>query len=182
MDSHESQWLVFGLAVLQLIQFVWNGWLTFRNNELKARQEENHLKQEQNRAMIEKAKRDSDRRDDRTDNRVDLWALQNLRRGAGSAVQNQQAERKQKGGDMLAITVTDERVRAAFAPITPLLRELRKQYPDVVKFGEEVMSRYGKWIEEHICDVLGIYDFRCMAMAVSVSEESTKEHKILPPA
>lgn len=148
----------------------WNSWLTYRGNVLKANQEENRLK-------IEQAKEESDQRDDRTDGRVDLIWRSNLRRGAASAVNSRMA--KAKGGDMLAIKVTDPKVREAYAPIAPLLRELRREFPNEVAFTEEVLRRYGRWIEQHICDVLGIHDYECMAMAVSVSEEGSDTHKAL---
>lgn len=169
IEEHAS-WIAVASMAIGAASLAWNGWLTYLNAKLRVTQQENGQR-------IDEAKKENEKRDNRTDNRVDLWARSNLRRGAASAVNQQMAE--SKGGDMLAIKVTDPQVRAAYAPIAPLLKELRKQYPDVVAFTEEVLKRYGKWIEEHICDVLGIHDYECMAMAVSVSEEATAEHKAI---
>lgn len=163
-------WIGIVSLALSLASAAWTGWLTYLNAKLKAQQEMNKL-------HIEQAKFESDKRDDKTDKRVDLIWKSNLRRGSIRAVKSDMAT--PKDSKMTSIMVTDPVVRLAYQPIAPFLKAIRKQYPDPVAFIEEVLKEHGEWIATHICDVLGIGEYECMAMAVSVSEEGTHEHPIL---
>lgn len=116
---------------------------------------------------VKKVEQQTTIRDNVTDDRVDLiWKAQ-LRRG--------EAEAEQKGlivkDNAMAYTVPSD-IRKAYAPIAPFLKQLRKQYPEPEKFSEQVEHGYGEWLSEHICKVIGMSNYACLRIAVSISEES----------
>ncbi len=169
--ADDQTWIgVVGMA-LGAASMAWNGWLTYLNAKLKA-------EQENSKRMVIDAKKVSDERDDRTDNRVDLIWRSNLRRGSIRAVKGDMARPKDNG--MNSITVTDPQIRQAYQPLVPFLKEIRRRFPDPVAFSERVLEEHGDWIAMHICEPLNIGEYECIAMAVSVSEEQTQEHRISP--
>jgi len=162
--AEDQTWIGVAALGISAASMAWTGWLTFRNNQLKNE--------------VELAKIENDKRDNHTDYRVDRIWKSNLRRGSIRAVKSDMA--RAKDSNMVSITVTDPIVRQAYQPIVPFLKEIRRRFPDEVAFTEQVLEEHGEWIAMHICEPLGIGEYECMAMAVSVSEEETKEHRISP--
>lgn len=173
MEDHGT-WLGLAALGISAASMAWNGWLTLENNRLKLESDRLKAEQESNKIRIEHG----ERRDDKTDGRVDLWVKQNLRRGSVRAVKAEMA--RPKDPQMKSITITDPEVREAYQPLVPYLKEIRHRYPDEVAFTEKVLEERGDWIIKHICEPLNIGEYECIAMAVSVSEEATKEHRIAP--
>ncbi len=167
----ENTWIGITAMALGALSTAWSGWLQYKHAQLKA-------DQESSKQMVIEAKKQADERDDKTDNRVDLIWRQNLRRGSLRAVQSKKA--RPKDSNMQAITVTDPEVREAYQPLVPFLKEIRRRHPDPVAFTEKVLEERSEWIIRHICEPLGIGEWECIAMALSVSEEGTKDHKISP--
>lgn len=108
------------------------------------------------------------RRDEVQDRRLDLLWEAHVRRGSSEAAQLK-LTKPVEDSDMQAELRVD--VRAAYDPIAPALREIRKSYPDPGRFAEEVEKRYGDWLVRHICDVLGVSNFACLAMAKLVTDD-----------
>ena len=154
METRDPTVLII-LGLFSLASTVFTGVVTYFVARLNTRQNV-----AENKATI---------RDDKTDNRVDLMWKAHLRRGESEAKQKQLAVETHKDGDKVITLVPD--VRQAYNPIAPFLKDLRQRFPDPVQFTEEVETHYGDWLSKHICNVLGVSEYACLAMAVSVSEE-----------
>ena len=111
------------------------------------------------------------RRDDRTDKRVDLMWEEHMRRGQVALDYP-----KPKLGPE-AVMDLRERLRRAYIPLAPALKKMRKDMPNLTpgQFGEAVTARYGNWIGQHICAVIGVSDYECIVMAKEIAEEPDPE-------
>lgn len=113
------------------------------------------------------------KRDDVTDKRLDNMWDSHLQRGAVEATSKNLAVSIKDSQDVSAILVHPEVIRA-YDPIAPALRRLRRSMPDATpgQFGEQVQKQFGPWITRHICAVLGVSDYACLAMAQKVAEKT----------
>lgn len=118
--------------------------------------------------------REMKRRDDFTDNRMDVYGQSVLRRGQAGAIL--------KGflheGDSMANL--SELAARAYAPIAPALRKLRRQFPDLPRerFAEKIEEKWGNWLSVHICTPLKVSDGECWAMALVVAETPTPKDEM----
>jgi len=116
------------------------------------------------------------RRDDYTDRRVDLLWKGRLERGAVEAIQKNLVQPANRENIMAVLMRPD--VVAAYEPIAPALRELRSKMTGLSKerLGEEVERKFGAWLVQHICSVLGVTEFACLTMALSIAEQNGSNH------
>lgn len=119
------------------------------------------------------------RRDDVTDRRVDLLWQANLRRGA---VESSSALKRLKGANEVDTLLHPAQllrpdVVAAYEPVAPYLRELRRNNPGIgrVAFAELVETNLGDWMMRYICMPMNVSSYACHDAAWEVSEMRPSE-------
>jgi hypothetical protein len=118
-------------------------------------------------------------RDNVTDDRVDLLWRSFIIRGEAEMVIRQLAT--QNGEAVRPYTIRPD-TRAAYEPIAPALRELRRSNIGLSdeRFAEMVAKKYDAWLVKHICIPLGISQGACQAMALSVANEPPPSQEVTP--
>ena len=116
------------------------------------------------------------RRDNATDARLDnLWNA-HIMRGEVEVVEKRLALAVHYETDDPMKLLLKPEVVTAYKPIAPALRELRQAMPTASPgvFAEAVEKRFGGWLTRHICPVIGVSDYACLAMARVVADTDPK--------
>lgn len=173
MDHEQSTWIAIFGAGFGLVGTIWSGWLQYLNRRLELRMAQN--------------KKESQTRDTVTDDRVDLLYRSNYERGVLAAQKRPDLVIKPcsvkelipQGSSMANLVLEPSSIspeaKQAFAPIVPMLRDIRRMFPDPVKFTEVLLRDHGAWLLRHICGPLDVHDNECIAIARAMSEEGTGE-------
>jgi hypothetical protein len=74
-------------------------------------------------------------------------------------------------GGFLTIAVTPATFKA-YERIVGDLVDLRKRYTDLsaVELGDVIERRFGPWLARYVCVPLGVSNFACVVMAVSIAD------------
>lgn len=74
-------------------------------------------------------------------------------------------------GGFMTVAVTPL-VAEAFAPIADKLVAMRQKYKDACRseFAELIERRFGAWLARFICTALGVNQFACIVMAISIAD------------
>lgn len=115
-------------------------------------------------------------RDDKTDFRLDrLWEAHMLR--GTVEVKRRQLVTEVSTDSEVKLMLLRPDVRAAYEPIALALKELRATMKDatVAKLAEAIEIKFGPWLSRHICEVIGVNEYGCLAMAAAVADEETLE-------
>lgn len=129
---------------------------------------------------ILKDRRERKEADAKTDSRVDLLWERDVRRGRVEARQQELLH----GYSYWEAGILNSEARRAFDPIAPALRELRRELGDHIsegKYAEEIERRFGAWLAEYICPVLGVTNYACLEMARIVALEKAGSDTAHPP-
>lgn len=65
-----------------------------------------------------------------------------------------------------------KKAHALYSPIAPQLRGIRERNPEATEgeIGRFIERRFGKWLARNICVPLGVWQYACIAMAISVAD------------
>lgn len=123
--------------------------------------------------IVNRLKSRQESRDDHTDNRLDLWADFQLRRGRVEALQKGLMSAIPEG-PAVPLTLRPD-VRNAYDPVAPYLRRRYRKASEKslsrVQFAEVIEHEFGPWMARHICAPLGISDGACLDIAIEVAME-----------
>jgi hypothetical protein len=114
----------------------------------------------------------------RQERRLDLfWRARLLRGTAEALAKNLVVEQVAPDsidpdeGGFMTVAVTPA-VYAAYEPIAPQLVAMRAKYKDAcqTEFAEAIEERFGPWLARFVCAVLGVSEYACIVMAVSIAD------------
>lgn len=128
----------------------------------------------------------------RQEQRITLFWRSRIMRGTVEAlykglVSQQIADDVVDYEDMVPLAVTPF-VYQTFSPIQERLKEVRKRNPDAehIELAEIIEERFGPWMVQNICISLGVTEYACIVMALSIADgippvEGSKMHVPLIP-
>src|SRR3954469_3673175 len=92
--------------------------------------------------------------------RLDLLWEAHMLRGTVEVKTKRLATEVWRGEDARQLLLRPD-VAAAYEPIAPALRLLRKSFPDANRgqMGEAIETRFGHWLASHICEVIGVNEY-----------------------
>jgi hypothetical protein len=115
----------------------------------------------------------------RQERRLDLfWRARLLRGTAEALARNLVVEQvgpdesiDPDAGGFMTVAVTPA-VFTAYEPIAPQLVAMRAKYEDATQteFAEAIEERFGPWLARFVCAVLGVSEYACIVMAVSIAD------------
>lgn len=117
--------------------------------------------------------------------RLDLLWEAHMLRGTVEVKTKRLATEVWTGDDAKKLLLRPD-ITAAYEPIAPALRALRRGMPDATpgQLGEAIEARFGHWLAHHICEVIGVNEYACLVMALTVAEtpERPDAAAAAPPA